>query len=664
MKKKTLFTLLLCFVGINLFSQKNYHLNSPDGKIQLSVQIDKEKISYNVNHNKTLIMNASTLSMTLNDVVIGSQPKVLNASTSSVTHKIQSPFYKKKSIDEVYNVLKISFKGNFSLQFRAFNSGVAYRFETSFKNPITVVNEEAMFSFATDDLTYAAFSNTKPTVPIEEQFFNSFENWYEVKPLSQTIANRLILTPVLQQATDGKKVVITEANLFDYPGMFLQKASEKNALKAVFAPYPKKMTQGGHNNLQFLVNERENFIAKTKGTRTFPWRIMAISGEDKELADNDLVYLLADECKLQDISWIKPGKVAWDWWSDWNISGVDFESGVNNATYKYYIDFASKYGMEYIILDEGWAVNGKADMMQVVPEIDLNELVNYGKQKNVGIVLWAGYAAVNKDMEGVCRHYSEMGIKGFKVDFMDRDDQIIVEFYNRVAETAAKYKLQIDFHGAYKPTGLQRTFPNVLNYEGVAAMEQMKWMKQVDQMEYDVTIPFIRMLAGPMDYTQGAMRNAIKSNYVPVYTEPMSQGTRCHQLALYTVFESPFNMLCDTPTNYEKEPEYTRFIAGIPTIWDQTIVLDGKVGEYIVLARKKGNVWYIGAITDWTSRDLTIDLGFLESGNFKAELFKDGVNASKSASDYKKENLLVSSDSKLTVRLAPGGGFSAKIEKQ
>jgi alpha-glucosidase len=653
----------MIFCG-QIYSQKNYHLSSPDGQIQLTVQIDKEKISYQVSHNKTLIMNASSLSMKLNDGALGENPKVLNISTFSVKREISSPFYKKNSIDEVYNVLKIKFKGNFSLQFRAYNSGVAYRFETAFKNPITVVNEEAVFNFATDDLTYAAFSNTKPTVPIEQQYFNSFENWYEVKPLSQTNTGRLILTPAMQQAADGKKVVITEANLFDYPGMFLQKTSDKNALKAVFAPYPKKMTQGGHNNLQFLVNERENFIAKSEGTRNFPWRIMAISAEDKELADNDLVYLLADECNLQDISWIKPGKVAWDWWNDWNISGVDFESGVNNATYKHYIDFASKYGIEYVILDEGWAVTGKADMMQVVPEIDLNELVRYGKQKNVGIVLWAGYAAVNKDMEGVCRHFSEMGIKGFKVDFMDRDDQIMVGFYNRLAEVAAKHKLLIDFHGAYKPTGLQRTFPNVLNYEGVAGLEQMKWMKVVDQMEYDVTIPFIRMLAGPMDYTQGAMRNAVKSNYVPVYTEPMSQGTRCHQLALYTIFESPFNMLSDSPTNYEKESECTGFIAAIPTVWDRTVVLDGKVGEFIVVARKKNDTWYIGGITDWNARDLTVGLDFLGKGNYSIELFSDGVNANKVATDYKKEKLLTSSDKKLTIKLASGGGFTAKIIKQ
>ncbi|MCX6309281.1 MAG: glycoside hydrolase family 97 protein [Bacteroidia bacterium] len=663
MKKNTLLLFVLLCCSVHSFSQKGYLLLSPDGKIQLSVQVDKDTIFYTVQHDKTLIMKASSMSMTLNDAVLGHQPKVLNTTKTSVNRELQAAYYKKKSIPEVYNSLKINFKGNYTLHFRVYNSGLAYRFETSFKNPITVVNEEAMFRFTSNDSTYAAFSNTKPTVPIEQQYFNSFENWYVVKPLSETNANRLILTPVLQQAADGKKMVITEANLFDYPGMFLQKATNNLSLKAVFAPYPKNMVQGGHNDLQFLVKEREKYIAKTEGTRTFPWRIIAVSGEDKELANNDLVYLLADECKVTDVSWIKPGKVAWDWWNDWNISGVDFASGVNNATYKHYIDFASKYSIEYVILDEGWSVTGKADMMQVIPEIDLKELINYGKQKKVGIVLWAGYAAVNKDMEGVCRHYSEMGVKGFKVDFMDRDDQIMVGFYNQLAEVAAKHHLLIDFHGAYKPTGLQRTFPNVINYEGVAGMEQMKWMKEVDQMEYDATLPFIRMVAGPMDYTQGAMRNGVKKNYIPIYTEPMSQGTRSHQLALYTIFESPFNMLCDSPTNYEKEDECTRFIAQIPTVWDQTVVLDGKVGDYIALARQKEGIWYVAAITDWNARDLSLDLSFLDAGNYTVELFRDGANAERIATDFKKETFNLPTDSKLNIHLAPGGGFAAKISK-
>lgn len=662
--KKITYTILVLLFSMTVFAQQTFTTYSPDQQIKLQVMVANTSITYSLMQSNQLLMDKSAISMTLANAVLGAQAKLSSSKTWKVDQLITSPFYKKQQIQDAYNALKLTFKGNYALQFRVYNSGIAYRFETTIKDSITVMDEQAEFRFATNETCYAAFSNTSPTAPIERQYANSFENWYEAKSLTETNQQRLIITPVLQQALHGRKMVITEANLMDYPGMFLQSMPNDLCLKARFAPCPKKVQQGGHNNLQFLVKERADFIAKTKGTRTFPWRVIAVSVSDKELANNDLVYLLADECQVPDVSWIKPGKVAWDWWNDWNITGVNFASGVNNATYKYYIDFAAKYGVEYVILDEGWAVNGKADMMQVVPEIDLKELIRYAREKNVGIVLWGGYAAMNKDMDGICKHYAEMGVKGFKVDFMDRDDQIIVNFYNQLAKVAAKYHLMIDFHGAFKPTGLQRTYPNVINYEGVAGLEQMKWAEKVDQMEYDVTLPFIRMVAGPMDYTQGAMRNATKENYAAIYSEPMSQGTRCHQLALYSIFDSPFNMLCDSPTNYEKEPACTRFIAQIPTIWHSTEVLDGKVGDYIVMARRFNTEWYIGAITDWNARDISIDFRFLGEGNFTMQLFKDGVNAHRNASDFSMQTMDLPADKKLKVHLAPGGGFTARITRK
>ena len=375
-----------------------------------------------------------------------------------------------------------------------------------------------------------------------------------------------------------------------------------------------------------------------------------------------MVYKLATPSQLSDISWIKPGKVAWDWWNDWNIKNVDFQTGVNNDTYKYYIDFASKYKIEYVILDEGWAVNLKADLYQIVPEIDLKELIAYAKSKNVDLILWAGYNAFNKDMEGICKHYSEMGIKGFKVDFMDRDDQPMVDFYHRAAQIAAKYHLMLDFHGAFKPVGLQRTYPNVINFEGVHGLEQMKWSpSSVDQVTYDVTIPFIRMVAGPMDYTQGAMRNATRDNYRPVNSEPMSQGTRCRQLAEYVIFESPLNMLCDNPSAYMAEKECTEFIAEIPTVWDETVALNGEIAKYITIARRKGNVWYLGSMTNWDARKLDLNLSFLGEGDFRAEIFRDGVNAHRAASDYRKYTIDIAADRKMQISMAPGGGFVMKI---
>ena len=367
---------------------------------------------------------------------------------------------------------------------------------------------------------------------------------------------------------------------------------------------------------------------------------------------------------MTDISWIKPGKVAWDWWNNWNIWGVDFKAGINNETYKYYIDFAAEKGIEYVILDEGWAVNGKADLFQVVPEIDLPMLVKYAESKGVGIVLWAGYAAMDKDMERVCQHYSEMGVKGFKVDFMDRDDQIVVNFYERMAATAAKYHLFIDFHGAYKPTGLSRTYPNILNYEGVFGLEQCKWIKSdVDMMQYDVTIPFIRMLAGPMDYTPGAMRNASKNCYSPNWSEPMSQGTRCHQLAEYIVFDAPFAMLCDAPTAYRQEPECTELIASIPTVWDETLMLGGQIGQYVVTAKRKGSVLYIGALTNWNKRSFELDLTKSGITSGTITMFVDGPNAHRKGVDYQKKEIPVPADGKLTLELAPGGGAVVIIRK-
>jgi alpha-glucosidase len=466
------------------------------------------------------------------------------------------------------------------------------------------------------------------------------------------------------ELNDGKKLCITEADLESYPGLYLNKG-EDQSLRGVFAPYPKQVKQGGHNMLQGLVTERENYIAKCKGSRSFPWRVFAVSTSDKELLDNDLVYLLAESSRVKDTSWIKPGKVAWEWWNDWNIYGVNFKSGINNDTYKYYIDFASKQGIEYVILDEGWAVNKKADLLQVVPQLDIQELVNYGKSRNVGIILWAGYWAIDRDMENVFKTYSDMGVRGFKVDFMDRDDQAMVDFYYRCAETAAKYHLMIDYHGAYKPTGLHRTYPNVINFEGVYGLEQLKWAPpSIDMVTYDVTMPYIRMLAGPLDYTQGAMRNATKENYRPINSEPMSQGTRCRQLAEYVIFESPLNMLCDSPSNYLREPECTRFISEIPTIWDQTLALDGTIGEYIVIARRKDDVWYVGGLTNWNKRNITVDLSFLDKGNYEVELFSDGVNADRAARDYKRDIFSALENQKLSVTLMPGGGFAAKIKKK
>lgn len=462
-------------------------------------------------------------------------------------------------------------------------------------------------------------------------------------------------------ADNGIKVCITESDLYNYPGMYLNGGS--TSLKGVFTPYPETEEQGGHNNLEITVTSFENYIAKAQAGQSFPWRIISVVPEAKDLTNLDLTWLLGrPQAAGSDFSWVRPGKVAWDWWNDWNLYGVDFRAGINNETYKYYIDFAAAHGIEYVILDEGWAVNKKADLFQVIPEINLEELVSYANSKNVGLILWAGYKAVERDIEGVCKHFSEMGIKGFKVDFMNRDDQKAVEFFEDVAKTAAKYHLLIDFHGAFKPQGIQRAYPNVLNFEGVAGLEQMKWGNLNDhpEVDYDVTIPFIRMAAGSLDYTQGAMRNATKSNYRQVNSEPMSPGTRCHQLGEYAIFFAPLTMLCDSPSNYMNEPECTEFIASFPTTWDETVPVCGEIGQYVAMARRKGDAWYVGALTNWDARDLTLDLSFIGSGTVTA--FQDGINADRAARDYKKVTFTMPADGKVKIHMAPGGGWAAIIK--
>ena len=662
MNVKTLI-LFLCVGSVSVSAQKTYQLESPDKKLQTVVTIGDD-IRFSMTHEGSEVLASSPISMTLqNGVVLGEKPRVSKVMRGVADKSIPSPLYKKSEVQDVYNEVTFAFRGNYGLVFRAYNDGLAYRFTTKMKDSIVVVDEEAYFNFPADYSAFAPYvNNTKAT--FEEQYMNSFEQPYVYEPITKLNSKRLMFLPLLVELEGGKKLCITEADLEDYPGMFLNNSTTQPALKPVFAPYPKVKKQGGHNNLQMLVEEREHYIAKTKGTRSFPWRVFVVSAEDRQLADCDMVYRLASPCRVKDLSWIKPGKVAWEWWNDWNIDGVDFRAGINNDTYKYYIDFASEHGIEYVILDEGWAVNLKADLMQVIPEINLQELVDYGKSKNVGIILWAGYYAFDRDMENVVKHYAEMGVKGFKVDFMDRDDQEMMNFLYRAAETCARYQMMVDFHGICKPTGLQRTYPNVINYEGVYGLENLKWTAQTHDMpKYDVTIPFIRMLAGPMDYTQGAMRNAIRSNYFPVNSEPMSQGTRCHQLATYVIFESPLNMLCDNPSNYRREAECTNFIADIPTVWDKTVALDGKVGEYVAIARQHGNDWYVGALTNWDARELTLDLSFLGEGNYTLELFKDGINADRAARDYKKEVISVPADRKVTIKMAPGGGWAAKIYK-
>lgn len=565
-----------------------------------------------------------------------------------------------------YSCAVVNF-GDYSVELRAYMDGVAYRFISNIEGDYKIVDELAEFSFDGEDKAWIPYVNFRPdaTPDYATQFETSFENTYTHTALKDIDWRRLIFAPIVVERK-GVKVWISESNLEDYPGMFLSNRDGDGILDTEFAPRPKEVEQGGYNMLQGMVKSRHDYIAECHGPRSFPWRVVAIGEEDIDIANNTLVWELADECRLEDTSWIKPGKVAWEWWNDWGLEGVDFEPGINNDTYKYYIDFASRYGIEYVILDEGWSVKGEADLMKVVPEIDIKELVDYAAERNVGIILWAGYWALNRDIEGLCKHYSKMGIKGWKVDFLDRDDQEMVEFVYDVAEIAAKYHMLVDYHGVYKPTGLNRTYPNAINFEGVHGLETMKWLgAEHDQITYDVTLPYIRGAAGPMDYTQGAMRNGAKGHYYPDYSRPMSQGTRCHQLAMYIIYYSPLTMLCDSPTNYEKEPEFTKFVAEIPTVWCEKAVYNGEIGEYIDgrAVAEDGSIYHAG-LNGHTPRTVRVAGQPLDYAIERVDIYIDGPNAATDGSDYQHIELTAKEYIKnggISIDMAAGGGFLVKI---
>lgn len=633
-------------------------LRSPDGSLEIRITASPV-LRYELLADGEALLRPSAVGMELSDGERwGEGGRLLRTERRSVDTVLASPLYRRSSVRERYNACVLAFDGGWSVEFRAYDDGVAYRFRSERADSLDIRRETVEYVLPGDAPVAVPYVNRGKDGDFASQFLNSFENVYDRTRLSGMKKDRLAILPLVAEAPGGRKLCLTEADLQDYPGLFLLPAAAPHTLAGVHAPCPDRVVQGGHNRLQGIVETRLDRIARVAGTRTFPWRVTVVADRDPELAETDLVYLLAEPSRLADVSWVKPGKVAWEWWNDWNITGVDFPAGVNTETYRHYIDFAAEHGIEYVILDEGWAVNLQADLMQVVPEIDLPALVEYGRRKGVDLILWAGYYAFDRDMEEICRHYAAMGIKGFKIDFMDRNDQQMVAFNWKAVETCARYGLVVDLHGMYQPAGMNRTWPNVLNFEGVFGLEQMKWSsRETDQLTYDVTVPFIRQVAGPMDYTQGAMRNAAPGRYYPDYSAPMSQGTRCRQLALYLVLDSPLNMLCDSPDQYRREPECTEFIASVPTVWDETRILAGEMGEYIVTARRSGDRWYIGGLTGPKAREIELDLSFLPASVRQVTVFRDGVNAGRNGTDYRKETIRTGAGRRLKLQLAPGGGF-------
>jgi len=659
---KKIFSLcMLAFSPLVFFAQqsKTFSLSSPDGKVKLTVETGTS-IRWSVQHENTNVLASSSIALTLeNGEVLGSNVKVVSAQTIQLHETIKTVAYKKDEVLNDCNQLTITCKPGYGIVFRAYNNGAAYRFFTRRKDSLVIRSEESEFNF---DKDYTAFIPHVSDLRGGEKYSCSFEEFYTEAPLSKLNKDTLAYLPLLVELSDNKKAVLLEADVQDYPAMFIQSNTKSPfAIRSTFAPYPLEESLGGYNRINYMVTKRAGYIAKVSGSRKFPWRAIVISSQDKELLNNDMVQQLAEPNKIDNTSWIKPGKVAWDWWNDWNITGVDFKAGINTPTYKYYIDFAAANHLEYIVLDEGWSDDWDLNILK--PAIDLKELIAYGKQKNVELILWSTWYALSRDIEGLCAKYEAMGIKGFKVDFLDRNDQKMIASCYEMAGIAAKHHLLLDFHGMFAPQGLQRTWPNVINFEGVRGMEWSKWSADEKVPRHELTLPFIRMMAGPLDYTPGALRNATRGNAKPDNALPMSQGTRCHQMAMYVMYEAPLQMLADNPTAYKKEQECTNFIAAVPTSFHQTVALDGKLGEYAVIARKSDDSWFVGAMNNWDAREVVIDCSFLGEGAFSAEVFKDGINAGKNATDYKKETLKVNAGTKLAIQLASGGGTVIRIKK-
>jgi alpha-glucosidase len=622
-------------------------LFSPDGTIEVRFFL-RDRIRYAVLVGGRPLLQDATLSINVDGRVLGSNPRLRSAKAAAVDRWIEPAVRQKAAkLRERYNELRLELRGGYAVTFRAYDEGVAYRLETSLpKTEVKVLGEDASFNFAGD---YAVY------YPREEGFFSHNEREFVRLPLKEIGAEALASLPAVVVAPDGTKVAIAESDVEDYPGLWLLGQSG-NGLSGTFPPYPLEEQLTRDRDLK--VTRAADYIAVTKGTRTYPWRILGIAKKDADLVTSSLVYLLAKPSEVADTSWIRPGKVAWDWWNANNVHGVPFKSGVNTATYKHYIDFAASHGLEYVILDEGWYPLG--DLLRVVPAIDMDVLAAYAREKKVGLILWVIAKTLDDQLEPALDRFAKWGVKGIKVDFMQRDDQLMIGFYHKVCREAAKRRMLVDFHGAIRPATMTRTWPNLLSTEGVRGLEQAKWSEYANP-EHDVTLPFTRMFLGPMDYTPGAMVNAAKGSFARIFERPMSLGTRSHQLAMYVVYESPLQMLADSPSNYLREPEAMEFLGPVPSVWDETRVLDARMGDSVAVARRSGRDWYLGAMTDWTARELTIDLSFLPEGTFSIVSYEDGVNADRYGDDCRKTTGEVTATSRLGIKMAPGGGYAAIV---
>lgn len=647
--KHNLLLLLFLSIAFGISAQKKAELQSPNGEIKVSLSIS-DKIYYTISYNNDVLLEKNHLSLNLGNETLGLNPK-LSGQKANKVNEVLTPVVplKYSSVKNQYNSLLLTFKGDYSVEFRAFDDGIAYRFITNKKGDVEVLGEDFAINFPSNYLLHLQQPGGFKTA-YEEPYTHVESNEWKA-------TDRMSVLPILIDTKKKYKILISESDLSDYPCMFL-KGNGANGIQSTFPKAPLEFGEDGDRSLK-IVTEAD-YIAKTTGKRNFPWRYFVITKDDKQLIENTMTYRLATKSQLQDVSWIKPGQVSWEWWNEASPYGpdVNFVAGFNLDTYKYYIDFASKYGIEYIIMDEGWAKSTR-DPYTPNPKVDVHELIRYGKEKNVGIILWLTWLVVENNPD-IFKTFSEWGVKGVKIDFMDRSDQWMVNYYERIAKEAAKYNILVDYHGSFKPAGIEYKYPNILSYEGVRGMEQMEGCTP----ENSVYFPFMRNAVGPMDYTPGAMISMQPERYCGHRPNSASIGTRAYQLALFVIFESGLQMLADNPTLYYRNEDCTKFITDVPVTWDETRALEAKAGEYALVAKRKGNKWYIGGMTNNTERQLEISLDFLNAGtSYKMTSFEDGINAGRQAMDYRRKESHVKSGDKIQIKMARNGGFAAVIEQ-
>lgn len=651
--------LLLLIIGLLSLSaiakEQSFSVNSPDGTLRAAISIKDGKIGYVVHKNDTQIFNQNELSMSFsNGITAGENIKSVKSKNNTIAININPTVrVKTANINTKASELELNM-GAYSIVFRVYDDAVAYRFVTRFKErEIRVMDEKVLYTFApADEILF----------PQEESFYSHQERKFVSTTVAAIKDKEFCSPPMLVSQKEAKRTVrmlITEVDLESYPGIFYQKVAQ-GSFRGIFPHYPLEVKKQGDRNLK--VTKEADYLSLTVGSRNYPWRVAVVSEKDTKLLESNTLYTLAAPSRIENTQWIKGGKIAWDWWNASNLTGLPFESGVNTETYKAFIDFASKHKLEYIVLDEGWYDIQKT-ILDVVPQIDMQEITNYAKSKNVGVILWATSCALDEKMDQALAQFKKWGIKGIKVDFMQRADQVMVDWYYSTARKAAELEILVDYHGAYTPRGLNRTYPNMVTSEGVYGLEQNKWIDDLTP-EHNVTLAFTRMALGPMDYTPGAMRNVRQEDFQAIFDRPMSLGTRCHQLGMYVVYESPLQMLSDTPSAYNKEPEAMALLGDVPAVWDESRALAAEVSNYVVMARRNGDQWYIGALNDWTARSVDISLDFLGEGSYKMAIWKDGVNANRNAEDFLMETISVDRSTKLTLNLASGGGFAARIVRQ